>query len=135
MVKLQISDIKLDISGLPGKEVIIEIYGLETKTSLDPELPIVFYPRYFPLVLMFSSLFAAWKYSSNWIINPVLIFCSINCQNSVVLVIDPVCLLVGGPALIFRLDWHFSRPQLGARQQTILNIDTDIAQPRPSALI
>ena len=25
--KLQISDIKLDISGLPGKEVIIEIYG------------------------------------------------------------------------------------------------------------
>ena len=59
MVKLQISDIKLDISGLPGKEVIIEIYGLETKTSLDPELPIVFYPRYFPLVLMFSSLFAA----------------------------------------------------------------------------
>ena len=59
VIKLQISYIKLDISGLPGKEVIIEIYGLETKASLDPELPIVFYPRYFPLVLMFSSLFVA----------------------------------------------------------------------------
>ena len=40
--KLQIPDIKLDISGLAGKEVIIEIYGVETKTSLDPGLPIVF---------------------------------------------------------------------------------------------
>ena len=45
VVEITIFYIKLDISGPAGlvrKEVIIEIYGLETKPSLDPQLPIVF---------------------------------------------------------------------------------------------
>ena len=103
MIRLQISDIRLDISGLKGKEVITEIYGVETKLQPWPRASNSFLSQIFFLFLS-SSLWCMKRfYKLNHISCFVLLF--YNCQNSVVLVIDPIA---GGPVLIFCFDWHLS---------------------------